>query len=251
MLNRIVKRSLMVYQHKILGLFTSINLETYGHCNRKCDFCFHSNSFPNRDAGIMDEDIYYKIIDELSQLNFAGRISPHFYGEPLLDKRIIKFISYIRKKCPYAYIRFSSNGDMLTEELLIKLIKNGLDKILITNYDDFEKNDLLKLSQKYSDYIKYRNYKDINIVNRAGRLFNIKNKNINKPCLRPSNQLVINWKGNVLLCCNDYYEEYIFGNIKNESIVKIWDSNQFKKYREILRKKAGRNKIDICKNCDM
>lgn len=244
-------RKFFNYKTKKAGIFLSTNIETYGFCNRKCNFCFNSDRFVNRDVGIMDETLCYKIIDELSSLNYAGRISYHFYGEPLLDKRIIKFVAYARKKTPYAYIKFSSNGDKLTEELLKELIKNGLDKILITNYNDFENEDLMKLSQKYHDHVIYRNYKDMKIANRAGQLFNnIKNRNVNKPCLRPSTQLVVNWKGNVLLCCNDYYEKYIFGNVKNGSILKIWNSNQFKRYRKILKEKESRKKIDICKNCD-
>lgn len=248
---RIIRKILVTYQSKVRGLFTSTNIETYGYCNRKCSFCFNSDSFPDREVGIMDENLYYKIIDELSDLGFAGRISPHFYGEPLLDTRLVNLISYARKKCPYAYIRFSSNGDLLTEELLLKLLENGLDMILITNYDDYEKDNLINLSQKYHNYVIYRNFRSMNMVNRAGELFERNNENINKSCLRPSNQLVINWKGNVLLCCNDYYEKHVFGNVKNESIMKIWNSDAFKKYRKRLSKEGGRGEIDICRNCDM
>ncbi len=244
-------RKISKYKAKKEGLFSTTNIETYGFCNRKCKFCFNNDRFPNRDEGIMDETLYYKIIDEFSSLHYTGRISPQFYGEPLLDKRIVKFIAYARKKNPFAYIKFASNGDKLTEELLVELINNGLGKIYITNYNDLENENCLKLSQKYQYHVTYRNYKDIKWVNRAGQLYkNKKNKNANKPCLRPSTQLVINWKGNVLLCCNDYYEKYIFGNVKNESILKIWNSNSFKNYRTILKEKGGRKKIEICKNCD-
>lgn len=64
-------------------------------------------------------------------------------------------------------------------------------------------------------------------------------------------QLVINWKGNVLLWCNDYYERSIFGNVNNKSIIEIWKDRNFIKYREILSKLGGRKQIDICKKCDM
>ena len=138
----------------------------------------------------------------------------------------------------------------MTEKLLKKLIKNGLDKVLVTNYDNLEKKDILKLSQKYPNHVIYRTVKDMHIANRAGALFDKENKKIDEVCLRPSNQLVVNWKGNVLLCCNDYYEKYVFGNVKDEPILKIWNNDKFKKYREILKMKGGRKKINICKNCD-
>jgi 2-deoxy-scyllo-inosamine dehydrogenase (SAM-dependent)/8-amino-3,8-dideoxy-alpha-D-manno-octulosonate transaminase len=200
----------------------------------------------------MDERLFYKIIDELGSINYAGRISPHFYGEPLLDKRIFNFISYIRKKCPYSYIRFSSNGDLLTEDIFKKLISSGLDMIFVTNYDDQPKPELIGLTKKYPKNISYRDFKDVSVVNRAGVLIaNKKNKNIEKACLRPSNQLVVNWKGNVILCCNDYYEKYIFGNLNKQSVLDVWNSDKFNKYRKLLLEESNRKKIDICKNCDL
>lgn len=233
------------------GLFRSTNIETFGHCNRKCSFCFNNDRFPSRDEGIMDENLYFKIIDELSELKFHGRISPHFYGEPLLDRRILRFVSYARKRCPDAYIRFGSNGDLLSEKLLKELIENGLDSVRVSNYDDFEKKNLIKLSQNYPGHITYREFKNKRTKNRAGRLFARENKKINEACLRPSKQLVINWKGNILLCCNDYYEKFVWGNVKNKSILKIWNTEEFKKYREILSRKGGREKIHFCRNCDV
>src|SRR6056297_2984473 len=65
------------------GLFVSINLETFAHCNRECDFCFNNKRFEQREKGQMSFELWKKIIDELAELDFKGRISPHFYGEPL------------------------------------------------------------------------------------------------------------------------------------------------------------------------
>ena len=251
LVRKTVRNFLKTYQKRVMSdIFTSTNIEVYGYCNRKCSFCFNSR-LPERKGGIMDVKLWEKIIDELSTIKYTGRISPYFYGEPLLDKRIVELISYARRKCPYSRIHISSNGDKLTEELLIKLIENGLDKILITNYDDFEKEHITNLYMKYPRIIQYRNYKEIDLKNRAGSIFKKSTDMANKPCLRPSRQLVINWNGNLLLCCNDYYENYVFGNVKNESILEIWESEDFKKYREILSIAGGRKQIDICSKCDM
>ncbi len=232
------------------SIFTSTNIETYAYCNRKCSFCFNNNDrFPNRQRGIMSTDIWEKIIDELSTMNFAGRISPHHYGEPLLDKRLPQLISFAREKCPYAEILFASNGDLLTEEVLLELVRRGLDSILVTNYDDSEKPNLIELSKKYPAHVRYRSYKDIWFQNKAGVQLDRKSRHRNVPCLRPSRQLVINWKGNIVLCCNDYYENHVFGSVKNESILKVWNSDKFNACRRILRQ-GNRAKIDICENCD-
>ncbi len=232
------------------GIFTSILIETYGYCNRKCRFCFNNDYFPNREQGIMPTDIWEGIIEELSSMNFAGRISPHFYGEPLLDKRLPEFISFAREKCPSAEILFASNGDLLTEEILCELVKMGLDSVLVTNYDDFEKPNLVELSRKYPAHVRYRNSKDMWIFNRAGAQMVERSGNFRAvPCLRPSRQLVINWKGNIVLCCNDYYEKHVFGNVKDDSIQEVWYNDKFSEFRKILRQ-GDRAKIDICENCD-
>jgi radical SAM protein with 4Fe4S-binding SPASM domain len=299
------------------ALFSSIMIETYGYCNRTCDFCFNADRFPKRDVGIMDKEIWIKIIDELSTLSrfeltkqilknlrveglpenilkalkplkyqgfddknaflkavekqiskkqtgkyqelilnsafsygYTGRISPHFFGEPLLDKRLMQLIGYAKQKCPHAFIQIMSNGDMLTEPLLLKLIEKGVDHIIVTNYDDTQNEELIMLSRKYATHVRYRSYQDLCLTNRAGKIFHLESSKSNSPCFRPSKQMVINWKGNVLLCCQDYCEEYVLGNVRNESLLTIWNSKKFEQYKEMLSKEGGRQKIEICKKCD-
>lgn len=232
------------------GIFTSVLIETFPYCNRKCSFCFNNDRFPERELGIMSTGVWEKIIEELSSIDFAGKIFTHGYGEPLLDKRLPELISFARGKCPYAEIMFASNGDFLTEELLSELIRKGLDHVLITNYDDFEKSNLAELCEKYPAHVVYRSCKEMRLQNKAGVLLNRKNIHHNTPCLQPFTELVIDWKGNIVLCCNDYYEKHVLGNVKDESILEVWYSDKFNEYRRIL-KRGNRAKIDICKNCDV
>lgn len=237
------------YRQPKHGMFTSTNIETYGHCNRACDFCFNSDRFPDRGPGIMPLETWEKIINDLSALGFAGRISPHHYGEPLLDKRLPELLSMARKACPDAELHFSSNGDLLTEALLLKLLDHGLDSILVTNYDDFERPLLTGLHEKYPDHVRYRQSRDMWFQNKAGVQLDRVSSHARMPCLRPSRQLVVNWKGNVVLCCNDYYENHVFGNVMDASLLEIWNSDEFRRYRRLLGK-GYRAEIDICANCD-
>lgn len=233
-----------------MGLFSDMNIETYGFCNRQCSFCFNYEKYPQREKGIMNRNTYYKVINELSLMKFAGRIGLHHYGEPLLDKRLVKFVKFARQKCPKSYLEFASNIDFLTEKKLRDLINAGLNKIVATNYGDVENSNILKLVKKYPKFINYRNFNDITISNRAGALFNCKSRIQNKPCYKPSNQIIINWKGDVVLCCSDYNSNFIFGNVINNSIRDIWYSTRFMKIRVILKKRKGRTQIEMCKNCD-
>ncbi|MFX0025161.1 MAG: radical SAM/SPASM domain-containing protein [Candidatus Hermodarchaeota archaeon] len=244
---RFIKSNLI---YRMTGLFSEVNIETYGYCNRQCSFCFNNQKYPQREIGIMDEETFRKIVDELGDLDFSGRVGLHHYGEPLLDKRLAKFVKYVRKKCPKSFIEIASNVDYLNEDKLKELVNAGLNRILGTNYDDARKMEMEKLAKKYPKNFTYRSYKNLNIVNRAGGIFNYKSNLINKKCERPSNFLVINWKGDVILCCDDYYSNYIFGSVRKNSIIQIWYSEKFQEIRKILKKESGRTKIEMCKNCD-
>lgn len=69
-----------------------------------------------------------------------------------------------------------------------------------------------------------------------------------KMCVRPFRFMNINWKGDVILCCNDYHGDIIFGNVMKQSLVDIWNSEQFNAYRVALFNKD--RDIAFCRNCD-
>jgi 8-amino-3,8-dideoxy-alpha-D-manno-octulosonate transaminase len=227
--------------------FSACLIETYGFCNRQCSFCHNNPSFTQRDKGIMNKSLYKKIIDELSELGFSGRISPHGFGEPLLDKRLPDLISYARKKCPLSYIKFNSNGDFLTEDLVKKLIDGGMNLISVTNYDEFEKPHLTTLAKKYPYYIKYKNSHDYRKYSRPQEDLT-DDSYLCKPCMEPTNKMVINWQGKVIICCQDIYARYCMGDLNTESIVDIVSRIKFMNLRRMISE-GNRQKIDICKKC--
>jgi len=234
-------------QYRLQGLCI-VNIETTAFCNRKCDFCFNNDRFPKREQGLMQEEVYKKVIDELAEKNFRGRLSPHFYGEPLLDTRLPTWVEYTRMKLPLCFIAIRTNGDFFNEDLFINLLDKGADHFLITNYDDEEKPLLKSLATKYPIHITFQSYKDFPKVDKAGEIFKI-GKSLSRPCLRPASCLVINWKGNVLLCCQDFYEAYCFGNIREENLWEIWNGRQFVDFRNHLRL-GHRSCFKTCVNCD-
>jgi radical SAM protein with 4Fe4S-binding SPASM domain len=69
-----------------------------------------------------------------------------------------------------------------------------------------------------------------------------------KMCVRPFRFMNVNWKGDVILCCNDYHADIKFGNVMAEPLVDIWNSDQFNAYRVALLAKD--RDIALCRNCD-
>ncbi len=244
----LIFKKIFIQRQFLFHSIASVNLETYCFCNRKCYFCFFHERFPKREQGIMEEKIYKKIIDDLAQIKFCGRVSPHNYGEPLMDKRLPSLIEYTRKKLPNCFIYIATNGDFLTEKLFKNLIYKGVDHFFITDYDDEIKPFLQNISVGCPLHVSLRKYKFIKQYDRAGKIYNRKLALLD-PCLRPSSQLIVNWKGDVILCCNDFYGDFVLGNVNDSNLIDIWQSPKFNHYREMLRR-GERSKISICKYCD-
>ncbi len=173
-------------------------------------------------------------------------MSPHFYGEPLFDKILPLLIEYTLNNLPNYYIDIYTNGDLLTEKLFKELMDKGAKHFLITNYDDEQRPTLTSLANKYPMHVLIRNYKKIPIFDRAGEIFK-KITELNTPCLLPLHQLLINWKGDVLLCYNDYYGDIILGNFNDAKLFAIWNNEQFNWYCKLI---IGRSSIPFCKHCD-
>jgi len=194
----------------------------------------------------MPEWVWNKLVDDLVDMDYTGRIGPYLYGEPLMDKRLPQLIGYASQRL-VGLINIASNGDFLTPALLEELIKNGLSHATVTEYDEELKSELLCLEANYPEHIRYRHYKQYDLIDRQGKIFG--NKIVYYiPCLRPERQLVVNWNGDVLLCCSDYWAQHTFGNVKNQSLKEIWNGKKFKKVRNWLNR-GQRNKVDICKYC--
>lgn len=71
-----------------------------------------------------------------------------------------------------------------------------------------------------------------------------------KYCSRPFYQLCINYKGKVVLCCNDYYGVVEIGDVHNSSIKELWGSEIFMHYRKELLK-GNRSNLKLCNMCDV
>lgn len=68
------------------------------------------------------------------------------------------------------------------------------------------------------------------------------------PCLRLWREFIVMSNGRVPLCCIDYDGEIVLGDFNVQDLKKIWDSDNFKKIRDLhLDFKA--DKINLCKKC--
>ena len=68
------------------------------------------------------------------------------------------------------------------------------------------------------------------------------------PCRLLWTDMVISWDGRVPLCCNDYENKIILGNIKRQTIREIWGGKKMKGVRR-LHQKGKFSELSLCKKC--
>jgi hypothetical protein len=89
-----------VVKHKIFSASAEpilhLDIETTTYCNRRCSYCPNSvfERSLRKNEHLMAPALFRKIVDELADISFKGSLSPHLYGEPLTDSRLISFMDY-------------------------------------------------------------------------------------------------------------------------------------------------------------
>jgi len=227
-------------------LFGSVVIETISICNRKCSFC--PLTYDATPGEVMTNEIFNKIITELKELNFKGKICLSCYGEPILDKKLIERVEKIKKELN-SFITINTNGDFLTYKKFKELVSAGIDVFCLSQHDK-EPSEQIKLlfSNIKEDELKHIIFQtvtenSITLTNRGG---SVPTKTLHPFFCAPM-LLIIRADGAIPICCNDYYKEINFGNIKEEKLLDIWNKPFYKKVRNEIKK--GIFNFEICKKC--
>ena len=92
------------YQKKELPKPLIVNLETINRCNSTCAFCTANVHAEKRPYQKMEEQLFYRIIDQLKEWGYKGHLTLYGNNEPWLDTRIVEFHQYCRKQLPDCFI---------------------------------------------------------------------------------------------------------------------------------------------------
>lgn len=237
-------------------LIRAVEIEINSYCNRACSYCPNSK-LTRLETGDMKPEVFYKILDQLKLNDFKGRLSFHFYGEPLLSKNLDMFIAYARQRLPSSSLHIYSNGTLLSPSRFKSLIALGVSELFITKQEeDIDNNDYLfdktykGLTDDQKKMVTFINHDKLLKSNRAG-LLNINNEKlpIKRPCLIPMASIYFTLEGNVLPCYEDYLQKEVMGNIMRSDLGEIWHSPKYSLFREEI-KKGERGFSELCKNCN-
>lgn len=242
-----------------IPLPVEVEIETINRCNGICPFCPVNVNEPQRPYAKMKESLFYKIIDELEEINYSGNLAIFSNNEPFLDERLVDFAKYAREKLPNAFCHLYTNGSLLTVEKLYA-IEPYLDRMIIDNYNDTQelnKNVILikeeldkqpELKEKIIISMRKQN----EVLNSRGGLAPNKRdkaKRSRAKCVLPFQQLIIRPDGKISLCCADALGKYTMGDLSQNTIKEIWSSEKYMEVRKKMKKK-GRKALYLCDKCD-
>lgn len=204
----------------------------------------------------MSLETYEMVIKNLEGLDFSGRISYDFYNEPMLHPQFTEIVQLTKKILPKCKIHLYSNGTLLTQNKFNELIKSGIDKFVITQHEQDENKENYIFTNVYKslntndrEKVIFRSYKDLKLVNRAGILKQIATEGLAlHPCFIPSHMVTVSVDARVISCFEDYNENLVFGDLKKEKLIDIWDKNSYKQFRGSLQK-GLRHLFVTCKDC--
>lgn len=237
---------------------------------------------------LMKWDIFTDILRQIKEFpKNVKKIEFYGMGEPLLNSQLPAMISCVKQYTDFQ-TTIMTNGYALTHELSESLIAAGTDeiKISIQGLDDetYLKTCGVKVDfQKLLNEIKYLNsiknhckiyvkiiapasdyrfkfifgfvdryaeenilplFNDINQDNGKSRYGNSRRRHI---CTMPFYRLIVLTDGRVTPCCDPLNAVY-YGNIKETTLVEMWNSP---KRKSLLISLLNGNSYKLCQNCYM
>jgi len=249
---------------KDFGNLKLVEIEIFNYCNRTCEFC--PNATVDRKGVVIEllEGCFLNTLQELKDQDFKGYVTFSRYNEPLSqDELLKKRANQVREILPDVTLIFNTNGDFFTKRRLDGL---DVDEISVMDYDnkgiekckkrlekvgvDITEIDypFIKGSRGNTKFLYYVDFVENHTLwnDRGGALeeLSLKEKRT-EPCLEPDRFIGIDYDGNIMPCCVtrsdiDSHQDFILGNIKEQSVMDIFNSER----ATTIRKKAMDGNFD-------
>lgn len=262
-----------------------VQIESTNLCNAKCVFCPRDEM--HRRQGVMDMDLYKKVVDECAALGIT-HVRMHNYGEPFLDKQLVEKVRYAKSR-GIPEVGMISNGSLITEDLARGMIDAGLDAVNISvdasGKETFERtrvhleydtviNNVRTLARLRNELGKKRPKLILSFVRQGNtadeqafidewsriadkiHVTDLHNwagtlnttSDVRFPCYRIWLTFTVLWDGRVSLCCADFDGRHVLGDLRTSTIKEIWNSPI---YRAVRRQQLKDGGPEICRSCDL
>lgn len=272
-----------------------VSLETTTTCNQKCYFC--PVSIAPREDYAMPDEMFERIVNELTTIPTLEAVFLQSYNEPTVDRRFVELCQVLfAKGLPVAVL---SNGSGFTPAKTDALIAAGPLRYLCINlstldrerYEKDRGEDHLGVVLRNLDYMKDRPLADEMkivvlgkgddehqgdfdairdrfagsrftveahvVMDRAGWLdVGLKAQDRDKRLAgcdnvgsRPLQHLHITPHGKCVLCCEDYDENYVVGDLTQNSIAEVLEGDELAKMRKWIYGIEEAPEDFMCRDC--
>jgi len=218
-----------------------VEIEIGVRCNRACSYCPNSTIGSTSSSSFMEINLFERIMVQLSEIAFSGRLSFHFYNEPLMRKDLEVLVTIARRALPRAYLVLYTNGDLLTDARYSSLLEAGIDFFIVTRHDSERMKPRLHQRVQFPP--------DLDISGRAGAVAGVAEP-LRRVCHAPSEMLIVLVNGDVVLCHEDARREVVVGNLDHSTIGDIWFGDYLERFRHHLMRGRRQEAGSICARCD-
>lgn len=124
-----------------------VRIEPTSICNFRCKHCTTGLRI-NKSIGTMDRKSFDMIFDKIKNIHFNVAVLYHG-GEPLLNKDLFYFVE--KMKLISNFVKFVTNGSLLNDSNINKILKSGLDLIEFSfDGHSAEENDLIRQGSNFN-----------------------------------------------------------------------------------------------------
>lgn len=123
--------------HKIIKffmrkVFLEFSFECTNICNANCSFCGYR--FMRRKKTKIDEEIFFKCVDQYDKLGGGTLNFTPTVGDPLVDKNLLEKIKYAKSKKNIYSITSYTNGILLDRFGFKNILTSGITRLGISTY---------------------------------------------------------------------------------------------------------------------
>jgi len=255
--------------------FRFLEIETRSTCNRRCAACIR-NSHPDREAiqswfeiNELPLEVIDRVMAQARALGCKTVVLSH-YNEPLEDSRLAN-IATMAKSYDFERVWAATNTDLMTAERAAEL--DGLfDTLFMAVYPtaDFpyrRPTPLLDGPRDREERIVWlrslfhKTQLDIREPETDGGMHipshfspvhpveALAKKYASYPCHEPINRMIVNHKGDMLMCCQDVVGHFDLGSVHEKSVEELWYSERHQTLVNMLSKPGGRRGHPHCVTC--
>jgi radical SAM protein with 4Fe4S-binding SPASM domain len=254
-----------------IPMFRMLEIETRSTCNRRCAACIR-NSHPDREAvrswfeeNELSLDTIYRVLSQVREMGCTIVALQH-YNEPLEDKRLAT-IAAMARSIGFESIWAATNADLMTPARAAEL-DGKFDQLDVALYPTSE-----------HPYKRLRDPKIVGPERQHAReawlrmLFHKTRLNIvltphvashfspihpvaeltaryaSHPCHEPTSRMIVNHRGDMLMCCQDVIGHFELGSVHETAVDKLWYSEKHQSFVRTLSKSGGRSVHPHCLSC--